>query len=66
MSTLDRIRQRLSRAQFVADGHWAANYATIAQMGLRLGPAESLRVLRRYPWLKTMLRVNELDRKSVV
>jgi len=41
-------------------GRRAENLAHIAGMGLRMGPRLTFERLRRYPWLKTLLRINDL------
>ncbi len=48
------------RDRFVAARYKAANYWKMGGMGWRQGPFGSLEQLRRFPWLTSMLRVNEL------
>lgn len=43
--------------------HVASNLAAIAGMGLRNGPVKTLRDLKQYPWMKTLLRANLLNNK---
>ncbi len=43
--------------------HVAANLSAIAGMALRNGPLKTLRDLKRYPWMKVLLRANLLNQK---
>lgn len=44
----------------VSAGFRAANWAKIGLMGAKLGPVQTIRALRRYPWLSSLLKVNNL------
>ena len=57
---VQRVKDPAPRDLLVTAGYRAANYAKIAQIGLRRGPLQALRDFRKYPWMKSMTQVNDL------
>ncbi len=53
--------------RMVTSARWVNNYAKIGRLGLRFGrqhnPVGVARLLRRYPWITTMLRINDLHQR---
>lgn len=60
MSVVHRTGDAGIRERLVSAGYRAANLARIGKLGLRMGPVTGLKRLNRFPWLKTLLRLNRL------
>ncbi|MBN1946750.1 MAG: 2-hydroxyacyl-CoA dehydratase [Bradymonadales bacterium] len=60
ISSLSKAKPHTLRSRAVTGACRVASSASIASLGFRLGPWLSWRSVRRYPWLKVLLRVNEL------
>ena len=60
---MEKIKDPSLRDLSVSAGYRTANWAKMGLMGARLGPVRTIRALRRYPWLSSFLKVNNLHDK---
>ena len=60
MSKVRKIDDPSLRDQLIWAGYGASNLAKLGWVGLKQGPRGLAEQARRYPWLKTMLRINEI------
>ena len=48
------------RSRWIPTVHRMGNLGRILEMGLHMGPRSTLERMGRYPWLRTLLRINQL------
>ncbi len=59
---INRITNPSQLDRFIYSGYRAANFYNLGRMGLRQGPRRMLRAFKRYPWLNTLSRINNLHK----
>ncbi len=63
MSKVRKIEDPSLRDRAISAGHYAANLARIGRMLVTHGPREMNARAQRYPWLKMLLRINDIHDK---
>jgi len=59
-SRLASLIDGTTRSRLVSRGYWTWNWAKVGSLALRVGPWPLWKNSRRYPWLTTLLKVNQL------
>ena len=61
MNTIvQKVKNPSLRDRIVSAGYAAANLAKIGRMGIRRGPLQARRDFRRYPWMSSLTKANNL------